>query len=157
MTNNNKTDSNQTEIVRDQLGRFNGGKPTAGFNVNPQNISNGRWDKSNSMSYQYHRFMNMTVAEVEYWDKNTNKDVRTVAEDLAFKRVLEARFSLNDVKEITDRTEGKPKQMLETKMTGSVNVEDPQILKTLLATAQAVQNRRNETPDSDTTQPKQEK
>lgn len=82
-----------------------------GFGDNPQNRNPGGWKKENVLSYQYRRFMNMTVEELEEWSK-TPKEKRTVVEDLAFNRIYEARKSLADVKEITDRTEGKAPQSL---------------------------------------------
>ena len=55
--------------------------------------------------------MNMTTAELmSYGDKPTTE--RTVVEDLAYSRVIAAKKSLADVKEITDRTEGKPNQAI---------------------------------------------
>lgn len=82
-----------------------------GFGDNPQNRNPGGWKKENTISYQYHRFMNMTPDELREWSKTPNSE-RTVAMDLAYNRVLEARKSLQDVKEITDRTEGKPAQTI---------------------------------------------
>jgi hypothetical protein len=93
-----------------------------GFGDNPQNRNPGGWNKDNSFSYQYKRFMNMTVSELEEWNKNTNKTERTIAEDLAFKRIMASRESLPDVKEITDRTEGKPKQTIDGSITGDITV-----------------------------------
>jgi len=83
-----------------------------GFGDHPENRSDGGWKKENVFSYQYKRFMNMTVAEMnEYMLKP--EDERTVVEDLAFKRVKAAKESLPDVKEITDRTEGKAQQSID--------------------------------------------
>jgi len=82
-----------------------------GFGDNPQNRNPGGWKKENSISYQYKRFMNMSIAELEKWSK-TPKSERSVVEDIAFNRIIEARISLPDVKEITDRTEGKALQTI---------------------------------------------
>lgn len=90
-----------------------------GFGDNPQNRGDGSWDKTMVFSYQYRRFMNMTITQLEEYSR-LPKDERTVVEDLAYQRVLSARTSLKDVKEITDRVEGKPKQSIEldSKMSG---------------------------------------
>lgn len=83
-----------------------------GFGERPQDISPGGWKKENTISYQYNRFINMDRAGLEAFAK-TPKNERTVAMDLAYRRVLEAYKSLPDMKEITDRTEGKAFQQLD--------------------------------------------
>lgn len=82
-----------------------------GFGDNPQNRNPGGWRKEVSFSYQYKRFMAMTSKELAEW-ASTPSDKRTVVEDLAYARVVAAKKSLADVKEMTDRTEGKPAQMI---------------------------------------------
>lgn len=95
-----------------------------GFGDNPQNRGDGSWDKTMVFSYQYRRFMNMTITELEEYSR-LPKSERTVVEDLAYQRVLAARTSLKDVKEITDRVEGKPKQSIEldSKLSGLSDAE----------------------------------
>ncbi len=90
------------------------GNPTGkgGFGDNPQNRNPGGWKKEMVFSYQYRRFMNMTVAEIEEYSK-LPKENRTVVEDLAYNRVIAAKKSLPDVKEMTDRTEGKAPQAID--------------------------------------------
>lgn len=82
-----------------------------GFGDNPDHRNPGGWKKENTISYQYNRFMNMTPDELIEWSKTPNSE-RTVAMDLAYARVLAARKSLPDIKEITDRTEGKAPQFI---------------------------------------------
>lgn len=83
-----------------------------GFGDNPQNRSNGTWSSIDSIGFQYKKFMRMSINEVESWAKNVKKKDRTVAQDLAYKAVLRAKNSLVDLKEVTDRTEGKSPQTL---------------------------------------------
>ncbi len=83
-----------------------------GFGDNPQNRSDGGWKKENTISYQYKRFLNMTPEEIDQWALTLKKD-RTVAMDIAYKRIVAAKSSLPDVKEITDRTEGKAQQAVD--------------------------------------------
>lgn len=83
-----------------------------GFGDNPQNRNPGGWRKEVSFSYQYKRFMAMTSKELAEWAK-TPADERTVVEDLAYARVVAAKKSLADVKEMTDRTEGKAPQSID--------------------------------------------
>lgn len=83
-----------------------------GFGDHPENRSDGGWNKEMVFSFQYRRFMNMPVKELESWLAKS-KDTMTVVEHLAYKRVLAAKDSLPDVKELTDRTEGKAMQSIE--------------------------------------------
>ena len=83
-----------------------------GFADHPELISPGGWDKTKVFSYQYRRFMNMSGEEIEQYSK-IPKSKRSVVEDLAYGVVVRARRSLSDIKEITDRTEGKPTQALD--------------------------------------------
>ena len=107
-----KPDTNQTELKRDAKGRITGGTPPAGFNKHPENISPGGWKIENTISYQYNRFLNMSPTELKAFATVPDKE-RTVAMDIAYSRVLAARKSLMDVKEITDRTEGKAPQSID--------------------------------------------
>lgn len=90
---------------------------------NPQNP--GGWKKENTFSYQMNRFKNMTIQELQDWNSNTPIEVRTVAEDLAYRRVFNAQSELNEFKEVADRTEGKARQPME--YSGGVTVEVKQI------------------------------
>jgi hypothetical protein len=83
-----------------------------GFAERKHDISPGGWRKENTISYQYNRFMNMSTKELAAWAKISDDD-KTVAMVLAFNRVLAARKSLPDLKEITDRTEGKSKEFID--------------------------------------------
>lgn len=104
-TANNQTTNQAKDMNRNPTGR-------GGFKDNPQNRSNGGWKKEMVFSYQYRRFMNMTIEELQNYAL-TPKDKRTVVEDLAYNAVVRAKNSLADVKEITDRTEGKPQQSVD--------------------------------------------
>ena len=89
-----------------------------GFGDHPENRNPGGWRKEVSFSYQYKRFMAMTIPELEAY-ATTPKEQRTVVEDLAYSRVVAAKMSLPDIKEITDRTEGKAPQSI------AITTEDP--------------------------------
>lgn len=92
-----------------------GNNPTGkgGFADNPQNRNPGGWKKENTISYQYNRFLNMTTAELQEWASTTPETERTIAMNLAYNRIIEAKKSLPDIKEITDRTEGKAPQSMD--------------------------------------------
>lgn len=85
-----------------------------GFGDNPQNRSDGGWKKEDSISYQYNRLMRMTADEFEEF-KSSEK--LTMAQKIAINRIKgalkEDAFSLNETKEITDRTEGKAPQKID--------------------------------------------
>lgn len=93
-----------------------------GFGDHPEHRSPGGWRKEVSISYQYKRFLAMSQTQLEEWDKNTPPESRLTAEALAYNRVVEAKDSLPDIKEITDRTEGKAVQSVEANINGEIPV-----------------------------------
>lgn len=95
--------SNQVNMNRNPTGK-------GGFVDNPQNRSNGRWNPDMTFSFQYRRFMNMTVEEFKSWKDLTADKDKTMVEELAYVAVLKARSDIRDRQEITDRTEGKAPQ-----------------------------------------------
>lgn len=101
-----------TQQVDDKGNKVPNPTGKGGFADNPQNRNPGGWRKEVSFSYQYKRFMAMTSKELAEW-ATTPSDKRTVVEDLAYARVVAAKKSLADVKEMTDRTEGKAPQSLD--------------------------------------------
>ena len=86
-----------------------------GFGDNPQNSAKGRWSGETSISHQYNLLIRMSVKMFRSWVADHPHDVRTVAQDVAYNAVLKARKDLSYLKEITDRTEGKPMQYSEIK------------------------------------------
>lgn len=110
------TDTKQTGLTRDKRGRITGGTPPAGFNKRPENRSDGRWKKEDSISYNYNLFLAMDEVEFDEFAPKTK------AQRIAYNRVKEAAHSLYDVKEITDRTEGKAPQSVDVTTAGeSIN------------------------------------
>lgn len=79
-----------------------------GFGDNPENRSNGRWSKDDSISYWYNKLLRMPPEEYDKWQP------KTLAERIAHNRLTNAvgmdELALKATKEITDRTEGRPKQ-----------------------------------------------
>lgn len=98
-----KETTNQDSVTPPELRNPDG---KGGFGDNPQNRSNGRWSKEGSISYNYNKLMRMSVEEVDEFVPTT------MAEKIAKARVQESVKSLNDAKEITDRTEGKAPQFI---------------------------------------------
>lgn len=105
-----KSDTEQTELKRDDKGRFAGGTPPAGFNVHPENRSDGGWRKEDSIGYQYRMLIRLTDKDFKQWEKDNPDDERTVAQVLAHAAVIKARKDLSYLKEVTDRTEGRAVQ-----------------------------------------------
>lgn len=87
-----------------------------GFGDNPQNRSSGHWDKEQSISYWYNKILRMTDEEFAEWQP-ANK-----AQRIALKRIITAEggdeLALKTTKEITDRTEGRPKQDIDMNVSG---------------------------------------
>jgi len=108
-----KDDTATNQADRDERGRFiNGNTPKTSFRDRPQDRSDGRWNSKMSFSYQYKKFLSMSVAEFEKWESDNDKKKRTVVEELVYRRTKEARTSLKDVKEITDRVDGRPQTII---------------------------------------------
>lgn len=82
-----------------------------GFQERMEDINrSGNWNPRNTFKYQMNRFKNMTIQELQDWNRDCGKDIRTVAEDLAFNAVMKAREKIDYFKELSNRTEGMPKQ-----------------------------------------------
>ncbi len=79
-----------------------------GFGDNPENRSSGRWSKDDSITYWYNKLLRMPPEEYDKWQP------KTLAERIAHNRLVNAtgmdELALKATKEITDRTEGRPKQ-----------------------------------------------
>jgi len=103
--------------VRNQDGTFGKGhKPSTSFADRPEDRSNGRWKKEDSISYNYNLFLSMSEEDFAEYTPVTK------AQRIAYNRVKASEESLNDVKEITDRTEGKAPQTLDiSNPDGSLN------------------------------------
>lgn len=92
-----------------------------GFKDNPQNANpGGRPKNQQSFTYWMNFFKNLPVSEFLQYQKTHPVEGRTVAEDIAFTRVVNARTDLQEFKEVADRTEGKAKQL--TELRGDVNI-----------------------------------
>ena len=110
------SDTKQSELERDEKGRIIGGTPPAGFNVNPQNRSDGRWKKEDSISYNYNKFLAMSEEGFADYKPETK------AQRIAYNRIKASEDSLNDAKEVTDRTEGKAQQTVDVTTGGEAIV-----------------------------------
>jgi len=109
-------------MTRPRLHRKHGGgapgnnnNPTGkgGIQTRPQDRSNGRWKKEDSISYQYNMLIRFTVKKFRNWLKTYPENKRTVAQELAYDAVFAARTDIRYLEEITDRTEGKAPQVIE--------------------------------------------
>lgn len=101
----------------------NNNNPTGkgGFQERPEDIAKGRWSGETSISYNMNKLIRATVDDVKTWIEKHPEATRTMAEELAFNAVVAARKDLAYLKEVTDRTEGKPKQ--EVNHDGGIKIE----------------------------------
>jgi len=85
-----------------------------GFQERPNDRSDGRWNKDESISYQYNKLLRMSPEEFNEFIPVT------MAQKIALKRLTNAADSdgLNDTREITDRTEGKAPQSIDMTSNG---------------------------------------
>lgn len=103
---------------RDKKGRFVKGKisnPTGkgGFKDHPENKGTGYWNSEDSIGFQYKKLIKMTIEEFKGWTKDYPEKERTIAQELAYQAVIQARKDLSYLKEVTDRTEGKAPQSID--------------------------------------------
>ncbi len=90
-----------------------------GFGDNPQNRNPGGWKKEESISYNINKLMRLNKkAFAEYPKKNPEM---TIAEEIAWNRLANARLMLNEAVFVTDRTEGKAKESFE--FSGEIRTE----------------------------------
>ncbi len=82
-----------------------------GFGDNPQNRNPGGWKKEESISYNINKLMRLNKKDFEEYPKK-NKNM-TIAEEIAYNRLANARWLLNEAVFVTDRTEGKAKETVE--------------------------------------------
>lgn len=131
MTPTHKTNAIMTKISSNQdTHDSNGIKPgvrlnptgKGGFGDHPENRSNGRWDKNNSFSYWFNFFKHLSVSEMKKWLEQNPEDKRTVAADLAYRRVYNSQKDLKEFQEVADRTEGRPRQTADLQISGGFNV-----------------------------------
>jgi hypothetical protein len=88
-----------------------------GFQERPQDRASGHWDSKMTFSFQYRRFMEMSMNELNEYRSLPDME-RTVVEELAYNTVMRGKVSLADIKEITDRTEGKAAQSIDMTSNG---------------------------------------
>ena len=88
-----------------------------GFGDHPENRSPGGWRPEVTFSYQYKRFIAMTNDQLQEY-RLIEPMKHLVVEELAYNAVMRAKNSLADMKEITDRTEGKAAQSLDMTTNG---------------------------------------
>lgn len=110
------TTTKQEAQQRDDKGRITGGAPPVGFHTNPERRSDGRWKAEDSISYNYNKFLAMSEEDFAEYTPETK------AQRIAYNRILASEESLNDAKEVTDRTEGKAPQNIDLTSKGdSIN------------------------------------
>lgn len=111
----------QDSPQRDEKGRLLPGQTAnpdgkGGFQDNPELRSDGRWSKDTSITYWYNHLGRMTDEEREEFKPTTD------FQRIALKRIAAAlgtdELALKTTKEITDRTEGRPKQDIDMNVSG---------------------------------------
>ena len=102
-------------------GDINNPSGKGGFSDNPQNRANGRWSKDTSISYWYNYLLRLDKVEFDVFEP------KTIAQELAFNSILEAKKDLPYLKEVTDRTEGKAYQQTDI-TSGGEKIQNPSII-----------------------------
>jgi len=93
-----------------------------GFRYNPQNRSNGKWNKNDSYTYQLNMMDRLTVKEFKEWINKHPEEIRTMAQEKAYNAQIKARKDLAYLKEVTDRTEGRAPQTIDQNNTGELTI-----------------------------------
>ena len=102
-------------------GDINNPTGKGGFTDNPQNRANGRWSKDTSISYWYNYIIRLSVEDFESFTPET------VAQKLAYNSIIESQKELGYLKEVTDRTEGKPYQTTDI-TSGGEKISTPSVI-----------------------------
>lgn len=90
-----------------------------GFGDNPHLINKNGWSSEHSQKFWLHKFLAMSQKEFELWKKNNPPSKRTMAQNLAYRRIKDSEEKLEDYKVVADRTEGKPVQPIEADVTSN--------------------------------------
>ena len=98
---------------RDSKGRFVKGNKYTFPKGKSGNPSGGHWKAEDSIGFQYKKLVKMTADEFESWLENNPEKERTVAQELAYQAIVEAKEDLSYLKEVTDRTEGRASQSVD--------------------------------------------
>ena len=81
-----------------------------GFKEHPELRSDGRWGKDNSQSYWLNKFQSLSVKEFKDWPVNNSENRRSVAADLAYMRIADAKKDIKAYEVVMNRAEGMPRQ-----------------------------------------------
>jgi hypothetical protein len=115
---------NTENITTEQVKNVPNPTGKGGFQDHPELINaGGRPKNAESFSYWYGQFKNMSVWELNNWQDTNPEDTRTVASDLAFTRIINAKKDLREFQEVANRSEGMPKQTNELSGIDGNNIE----------------------------------
>ena len=99
------------ENTTEQVKRIPNPTGIGGFQDHPELINPGGRPKNfESFVYWYRVFKNMSIQELKEWQSKNSSKTRTVAADLAFTRIINAKGDLKEFKEVANRSEGMPQQ-----------------------------------------------
>jgi hypothetical protein len=104
---------NTKNIKRNKKGQFVGRHQYSFPKGKSGNPKGGYWNSEDSIGFQYKHLIKMTVDEFKRWMKNNPEKERTIAQELAYRSVIQARNDLSYLKEVTDRTEGRASQSID--------------------------------------------
>ncbi len=110
------TATKQAVNDRDECGRFVPGNiPKTGFHTNPERRSNGKWNKDDSINYWYNKLGRMSDEEFDSFKPSTLIQ-RIAKANIQIAVGEDENLALKATIEITNRTEGRPKQSIDMDM-----------------------------------------
>ncbi len=110
------TATKQAVNDRDERGRFVPGNiPKTGFHTNPERRSNGKWNKDDSINYWYNKLGRMSDEEFDSFKPSTLIQ-RIAKANIQIAVGEDENLALKATIEITNRTEGRPKQSIDMDM-----------------------------------------
>lgn len=110
------TATKQAVNDRDERGRFvPGNMPKTGFHTNPERRSNGKWNKDDSINYWYNKLGRMSDEEFDSFKPSTLIQ-RIAKANIQIAVGEDENLALKATIEITNRTEGRPKQSIDMDM-----------------------------------------
>lgn len=102
------------DVTTEQVKKVPNPAGIGGFKDHPELRNNGgRYPRAESFTYWFNFFKGLKVKDFNEWEKFNSEETRSVASDLVYTRIKNAKENLKDFQEVANRSEGKPRESTE--------------------------------------------